>query len=68
MILLMLAINSIYATYEAIKRMALVNTITGISPEALMYPQPGDGRLCVMKVFVGTQQTLEYLLQYRNRQ
>ena len=47
--------------------MALVNTITGISPEALMYPQPGDGRLCVMKVFVGTKQTLEYLLQYRNR-
>ena len=68
MILLMLAIYSIYATYEAIKRMTLVNTITGISPEALMYPQPGDGRLCVMKVFVGTQQTLEYLLQYRNRQ
>ena len=67
MILLMLAIYSIYA-YEAIKRMALVNTITGIPPEALMYPQPGDGRLCVMKVFVGTQQTLEYLLQYRNRQ
>ena len=47
--------------------MALVNTITGISPEALMYPQPGDGRLCVMKVFVGTKQTLEYLWQYRNR-
>ena len=68
MILLMLAIDSIYATYEAIKRMALVNTIIGISPEALMYPQPGDGRLCVMKVFVRTQQTLEYLLQYRNRQ
>ena len=67
MILLMLAIDSIYATYEAIKRMALVNTIIGISPEALMYPQPGDGRLCVMKVLVGPKQTLEYLLQYRNR-
>ena len=67
MILLMLAIDSIYATYEAIKRMALVNTIIGISPEALMYPQPGDGRLCVMKVLAGTKQTLEYLLQYRNR-
>ena len=47
--------------------MASVNTITGISPEALMYPQPGDGRLCVMKVFVGTKQTLEYLLQDRIR-
>ena len=67
MILFMLAIDSIYAIYEAIKRMALVNTIIGISPEALMYPQPGDGRLCVMKVLVGTKQTLEYLLQYRNR-
>ena len=32
-----------------------VRTEMDISPETLVYPQSGDGGLCVMEVFVSTQ-------------
>ena len=57
-----LSLNVLIKTVLIRKKSVILVLIAERLPKAFMNPQSGDSRLCVMKVFVGTKQTLKYLL------